>query len=205
MHWILLRLAAFALTCLAVADLGSDASALLQAPATAQASRVESGLTVTCEVFCSSTKVRTANARIRWSLTKAGLDASRVTNLAAAKQSLEATIYKNGFEKGLSITLPIAAATPLRSIEPVITQPAQARLRAYQIRLIEIEPPKAEVSDAAGSEMGAVVENLEPGVNYIWRIAIDTPGGRIVSAATRCQAPVCPVDVPLPTRPHGSR
>ena len=35
--------------------------------------------------------------------------------------------------------------------------------------------------------MGVVVENLEPGVNYTWRIAIDTPAGRIVSRPRRAR------------------
>jgi hypothetical protein len=50
--------------------------------------------------------------------------------------------------------------------------------------------------------MGAVVEDLEPGVNYTWRIAIDTASGRIVSAPATLQAMVCPADmVPTPGAP----
>ena len=53
--------------------------------------------------------------------------------------------------------------------------------------------------------MGAVVENLEPGVNYTWRIAINTPAGRIVSRPTTCQAHVCPADLVLTPNPPARR
>jgi len=43
--------------------------------------------------------------------------------------------------------------------------------------------------------MTAVIENLEPGVNYTWRVAIETAAGRIVSAPITCEAPVCPADI----------
>jgi hypothetical protein len=199
------RLVAVALTILAAGYLGIDLRAARQPTNPPQTSRVESGLTVTCEVFCSTTKIRTTNARIRWSLTKAALDASRVANLSTAKQSLEATIYKNGFEKGQMVSLPIAAVTPTRSIAPEIAQPAQARLRAFQIRLIEIESPRTDAAATAESQMSVVVENLEPGVNYTWRVAIETPAGRMVSVSTTCQAPVCPFDAAAPAPPQVSR
>jgi hypothetical protein len=199
------RLVPIAVIGVAAAYVGIDARAAVQATATPQTARVESGLTVTCEVFCSTTKLRTVNARIRWSLSKAALDASRVSSLSTAKQTLEATIYPDGFAKGLSVALPITQSTPTQAIAPQIAQPAQARLRAYQIRLIEIEPPRTEVSGAAASQMSAVVENLEPGMNYTWRIAIDTPAGRIVSATTTCEAPVCPADLKSPSNPQGAR
>jgi hypothetical protein len=205
MRRILPRLAAFALTGLAVSSFGSVVEALLQTPATVQAPRVESGLTLTCEVFCSTTKIRTSNARIRWSVSQAALEASRFSSLTAAKQTLETTVYRDGFEKGLSVALPIAQATLTQAIAPVIAQPAQARLRAFQIRLIEIEPPRTDLTGAAGSQMSAVVENLEPGMNYTWRIAIDTPAGRIVSATTTCEAPVCPVDIGSRSNPQSAR
>jgi hypothetical protein len=202
---ILPRLAVFALTGLAVSSVGNDVNALLQTSATSQAPRVESGLALTCEVFCSPTKLRTANARIRWTMSKPALDASRLSSLTGATQTLEATIYRDGFEKGLSVALPVAQTTPTQAIAPVPAQPAQARLRAFQFRLIEIEPPRTELTGAAGSQMGVVVENLEPGMNYTWRIAMDTATGRIVSAATTCEAPVCPADIRTPPTPPGAR
>jgi hypothetical protein len=175
------------------AYMGIDAHTTAQPPAQ-QIPRVETGLTVACEVFCSTTKLRTSNARVRWNISKAALDAHRITTLASARQTLEATVYKNGFDKGLLVSFPIGAATPARAVAPQIAQPAQARLRAFQIQLISIEPPAAQAG-AAGDQMTAVIENLEPGVNYTWRVAIETAAGRIVSAPITCEAPVCPADI----------
>jgi hypothetical protein len=45
-----------------------------------------------------------------------------------------------------------------------------------------------------------VVEGLEPGVNYTWRIAIETESGRIVSESTTIRAVVCPADM-APEKP----
>lgn len=198
MRWTLLRFTVFVLTCLAVAKNGSDTRALAQTAQ--QVPRVESSLTVTVDVFCSDTKLRTSNARIRWSMPRAALEASGLVNLAAAKQSLEATVYRDGFEKGLLVSLPISQATPDRPVAALV-QEKQPKLRAFQFSLINIEQPKGALA-AQGGEMGAVVEGLEPGVNYTWRIAIDTASGRIVSPSVTSQAMVCPADmVPTPSVP----
>jgi hypothetical protein len=193
-----LRFTIFVLTCPAVAKYGGDTRALAQTAQ--QVPRVESSLTVTVDVFCSDTKLRTSNARIRWSMPRAALEASGLVNLAAAKQSLEATVYKDGFEKGLLVSLPISQATPDRPVAALV-QEKQPKPRAFQFSLINIEHPKAVLA-GEGGEMGAVVEGLEPGVNYTWRIAIETASGRIVSAPVTSQAMVCPADmVPTPSVP----
>ena len=193
MPWTSLRLAIFVLSCLAV-EFSSDTRALGQA--TQQTAREESRLTVAVDAFCSDTKLRTSNARIRWGMPGDALEASGVKSFAAAKQSLEATVYKNGFEKGLQVSVPISQASPDRPVAAQL-QERKPKLRAFQFSLIEIEQPKATLA-VEGGEMGAVVEGLEPGVNYTWRIAIDTAAGRIVSAPVTSQARVCPADL-VPT------
>ncbi len=195
MRWTSLQFIVFALTCLAVVKFGGDTRALAQT--TQQTPRVEPRLTVTVDVFCSDTKLRTSNARIRWSMAKEGLQASGLASFSAAKQSLEATVYKNGFEKGLFVSVPISQVTP---VHPVAAQAQEkrAKLRAFQFSLIEIEEPKTALAAEGGGEMSAVVEGLEPGVNYTWRIAIDAAAGRIVSAPEMSQAIVCTADM-VPT------
>jgi hypothetical protein len=195
MRWTLLRFALFVLTGLAVVMFGRDIRALAQAPQ--QTPRVEPRLTVTVEVFCSDTKLRTSNARIRWSLPRAALDASGLASLAAAKQSLEVTVYKNGFDKGLLASLSVSQATPDRPVVPQ-AQTRQPPLRAFQIALIGVEQPRTPFAPDAAGEMSAIVEDLEPGVNYTWRIAIDTAAGRIVSPSVTSQALTCPADL-VPT------
>jgi hypothetical protein len=197
MRWTLLRFSVFALTGMVAVMFEGDPGALAQAPTP----RVEPRLTVTVEVFCSDTKLRTSNARVRWSMPRAALDASGLARLTAAQQSLEATVYKNGFDKGLLVSLPISPATPDRPVMPRV-QTRQPPLRAFQIALIGLEQLRATLAPGAADEMGAVVEGLEPGVNYTWRLAIDTPSGQIVSPPTTSQAPVCPADlVPSPAVP----
>lgn len=177
----------------------SSAGAAVQLPAENAAAQSPSGLTVTCEVFCSQTKLRTANARIRWMFQPGALAAGGMTTLANAKQTLEVSVFDQGFDKGLFATLPISISPGDRQGAPLprpiaaLAQGKPPTLRAYQIRLIEIERPTTR-SDAAG-EMTVVIEDLEPGMNYSWRIAIEAPNGRVMSVPVTCQAPTCPADM----------
>ena len=41
-------------------------------------------------------------------------------------------------------------------------------------------------------ETSAVVENLEPGVTYTWRLVMTTPSGRVASPDVMVRANVCP-------------
>ena len=130
---------------------------------------------------------------------KATLDAIGVPDLVTAPKSLEFTVYKNGFEKGLMVSLPIRQASVNSPVLPLAQpQARQTQLRAFQIRLIELEPARTAVGAEAATEAGVVVENLEPGMNYTVRLALDTPGGRIVSAPITIQATVCPADMVEP-------
>ncbi|MCL4814322.1 MAG: hypothetical protein KJ061_17685 [Vicinamibacteraceae bacterium] len=151
----------------------------------------ESGLTITCEVFCSETKLRTANARIRWHVTRPG--GPEAATLATAKQSLQTTVFHQGFEKNLYVTLPVGGATPGRPVEAAGQAQAQRPLRAFQIALIETEKPRP--TEAGTTEMGVVVENLEPGMMYTWRVVAEAAGGRLTTPTVTCEAPVCPADM----------
>ncbi|MFN8061468.1 MAG: hypothetical protein U0Q12_20080 [Vicinamibacterales bacterium] len=166
---------------------------------TGGAARVEPGLAITAETFCSDTKLRTSNARLRWTATRAA--AADVASVAG--QRLEVTVYKNGFDKGLLATLALDGATPERPVQAVVApQARQATLRAFQIRVIAVEQVRAI---AEGSlEMTAVVEDLEPDVNYTWRVVMGTGASRVVSAPTTVRALACPADLvgapPAPRR-----
>jgi hypothetical protein len=183
-----------------VAASGSHTSALAQP--SQQAPRVESRLAITVEMFCSPTKLRTTNARIRWSIPKVALDAIGVTDLVAAPKNLEFTVYKNGFDKGLMVSLPVRQASANSPVLPLAQpQARQSQLRAFQIRLIELEPARTAVGAEATTEMGVVVENLEPGMNYTVRLAVDRSSGRVVSAPVTTRATVCPADMVEPRPP----
>ena len=176
-----------------ILGLAPDSVALADQAQQQPASRLESRMTLSIETFCSETRLRTSNARIRWSIPRAVLDAAGIAGVGAARQSLEATVYKNGFEKGLLVALPIGTATVDRPVVP-LAQGRPQQPRAFQLRLIEFAQPRVEAA-AAAPEMTAVVENLEPGVNYTWRIAIDTTTGRMVTPSATAQARVCPADM----------
>jgi hypothetical protein len=155
-------------------------------------------LTLTVEAFCSDTKLRTSDARIRWTMPSDALEAAGVRDLATARQILETTVYKNGFEKGLLVSVPVAQATPEKPIRAQ-AQGRNAAVRAFQFSLIQIEQQKAR-GDGGPMQMGALVEGLEPGVNYTWRIAIQTASGKIVSPSVTNQAMVCTADMaPTPS------
>jgi len=177
-------------------------SASAQSTPDQASSQSESGLTLAAEVFCSDTKLRTGNVRVRWSLSPAALSTAGLASLAAATQSLDATVFAGGFEKGLYVTVPVPAATPSKPVAPVAQASVRARktpLRAYQIQLIEVAPPRVGAAAEESGEMSAVIENLEPGVNYTWRLNIETASGKLVSAPITVQAPTCPADMVEPT------
>lgn len=188
-----LRLAVLAIGCLGVVGLHTTPNAFAQAQQTV---RLEPNLAVSVEMFCSDTKLRTTNARIRWSVSGETLKTIGVTSLQEVKQGLDVTVYKNGFDKGLLVTLPISPAPLTAPVTPqAVSAQVRADLRAFQIQLIEIEQPRPAVAAESGSEMGIVVENLEPGVGYTFRLAVDTPAGRVVSPPVTSEAAVCPADM----------
>jgi hypothetical protein len=193
------QLAVLAALLLLVITPASFPAAIAQIPAETSQPRTESALAVTCEVFCSQTKLGSSNARIRWSVSSPALAASGVS-LATAKQSLDVSVFYKGLDKGLYVTLPISGRTPQRAVAPQ-GQSKQAALRAYQFQIVEIEQPKTpQAAESTSGQMGVVIEGLEPGVNYTWRVAIETPSGKVVSAPVTCQASTCPVDLIPPKR-----
>lgn len=151
-----------------------------------------------CEVYCSETKLRTANARIRWKLVPGpALDAARGQNLSAAEQRLETTVFKDGFAKDLYVGLPVSQSGDERAMpSAALARQGKSTLRAYQIRIVDFERPKSAELFAAGTEETvAVIENLEPGMNYTWRLVIETGATDLVSPVVRCRAPICPADM----------
>lgn len=173
-----------------------------QAQSGQPAARLEPGLTIEAVGFCSSSRPRTSNARLTWRATPTALGPG-VANLSAATQRVEATVFKNGFDRGLFVALPVAAGAGDRPVAAVAQAPAAQQLatrRAFQIRMTAVTTPPSPPAADAGSEMEAVVENLEPGVTYTWRLTVDAPSARIVSRPVTLRAPICPTDGadPLP-------
>jgi hypothetical protein len=150
------------------------------------------GLVITCEVFCSATKLRTGNVRIRWS---AGPSAPPNAVAGAVRAAIETTVFYQGFEKNQYVSLPLGGAGGARPVAPPGAVPARQGppLRAYELQIIQTDPP-APPADGGPPEAGVVIEGLEPGANYTWRVAVDA-NGRLVSPTVTCEAPVCPADM----------
>lgn len=184
-----------------VAAPAAPAAAAPLAQASQAAARVEPALTLEVEGFCSETRLRTVNARVTWRAAAPAL-APGAASLAGATQRLETTVFKNGFDRGQFVALPIGDASVERPVAaiapPAAAQQAPAR-RAYQIRLIAVNASRPSAAVAGAAEMDAVVENLEPGVTYTWRLALDAPAGRLVSPSVTLRAPVCPADLVEPS------
>lgn len=149
-----------------------------------------SGVALTCEVYCSETELRTALARLSWRVVPGGAaDAAE----ASAAERLDATVFPDGFAKGLYVSLPISATgeAVAQPADAVVRQ-GRARLRAFQIRIAEVEEPRSR-EDAPGEalEHAVVVEDLEPGMTYTWRLVL--AGG--AAPTVTCAAPVCPADM----------
>jgi hypothetical protein len=171
-------------------------SLVAQAPPEVHRAVDDAGITITCEVFCSQTKLRTANARIRWYPTKAGPEAA---SLAAAQHILQTTVFPDGFEKNLYVTVTTGPDAAERA--PVAAAEAAKRpLRAFQFRVLQVE--RDRTSEANTPESGIVVEDLEPGMNYAWRVVAGAGAAEAMrSAVVMCQAPVCPADIVREPRP----
>jgi hypothetical protein len=166
-----------------------------QAAVQVERATAESGLTITCEVFCSETRLRTSNARIRWYDAKTDAQASR----AAAPRTLQTTVFAQGFEKNLYVNVPLGAdATPQAPAQAAAAQ-RQRPLRAFQFRVLQLEGPRASAVDTPES-----VEDLEPGTTYRWRLAGADDAGTGRSPVVVCKALVCPADlVREPGQPPG--
>ena len=181
-------------------------AAFAQGSEDAARSQSPQGLTLSAQVFCSETKLRTANIRLNWALAPGARDVAKVDTLASAKQTLDTTVYAQGFEKGLYATLPVPTGGAVKApVAAVVSpapaaQPARETPRAFQIRLLEAGVVRQELRDASSGEFQVVVEDLEPGVNYTWRLTIETPSGKLLSAPITIQAPVCPADMVEPKK-----
>ncbi|MGB5987882.1 MAG: hypothetical protein WBG37_21435 [Desulfobacterales bacterium] len=179
-----------------IACMGTFYASVLDAAA--QTDKAPADLNLVCETFCSETKLRTASVRLIWST--ASIPKAAKTSLSKNSQRLETTVFKGGFEKQLYIELPLSA--PGRDIKAVRDRALQdEQRRAYQLQILEVGPiSKLETTEAFGlrknsDETAAIIDNLEPGLNYTWRIVIEDSEGDIVSHSVTCQAPVCPADM----------
>lgn len=152
-----------------------------------------------CVTYCSRDKLGVSVAEIRWKVSDKPL-APEAMRSALEQQSLEVTVYKEGFEKDsfaiLSHLAPGQRFT-LRAVEGrPATLPGVQRLVLTEVATSR-EPTKSDLRlrnthDGKAESVTAKVEGLEFGVNYFWRVR--SGNTNVVSETVRCQAATCPVD-----------
>lgn len=133
----------------------------------------QSSTSLSCEVFCSDTRVGASVAELTFNG-----DANSLGQLV-----LEVTVYKNGFAIGR-----FARVTPIRAGQKfeIIRPPGEAGSAPGFDTLIVT---------AVRLQTGLVtvrVEGLDAGLNYFWRV--HPVGGGSGTEITVCQAVECPVD-----------
>ncbi len=99
-------------------------AAFAQGAEDAARSQSPQGLTLSAQVFCSETKLRTANVRLNWALAPGAREVAKVDTLASAKQTLDTTVYAQGFEKGLYATLPVPTGGAVKAPVAAVVSPA---------------------------------------------------------------------------------
>ena len=142
-----------------------------------------------CETYCSSEKLRTANARLTWIGPGVPLGPAPLAlpGGRASEQLLETTVVKNGFARDLYASFPTreaAGGTAPRQAASAAER-SGGTLRAYDLRLVNVVRPQIAGEAAPGAldvapehqETSVVVEGLEPGLRYTWRVRLEGPQG----------------------------
>jgi hypothetical protein len=145
----------------------------------------QSAASLSCEVFCSETRVGVSVAELTF-----GSAAGDLSELA-----LEVTVYKNGFAIGrFARVSPIRAGQKFEIIRPAGEQGSAPGFDMLMLTEVHVA--------SAGGLVKVRVEGLDAGLNYFWRV-IPIGGSGPGTETTMCQAPECPVDsereeVPVP-------
>ncbi|HYU31397.1 MAG TPA: hypothetical protein VEW48_04485 [Thermoanaerobaculia bacterium] len=157
------------------------------------------GVRLKCETYCSQERRGTVNARITWRSSGAAGGAEAAP--APGQERLETTVFNGGFERGLYASFPLLG--PGEEMQEVAeAQRAVPDLPAFDLRIVSVERgARPEAAPGAPGQPAApepanevVVEGLEPGLSYSWRLAVPSGPGSPVSETVTCMAPVCPVD-----------
>ena len=140
----------------------------------------QSATRLSCEVFCSDTRVGVSVAEVTFSG-----DANSLSQLV-----LEVTVYKNGFEIGrFARVSPIRAGQKFEIIRPAGEAGSTPGFDTLVLTAVRLQTDRGLVT--------ARVEGLDAGLNYFWRVR-PAGGSGTATETTVCQAVECPVDSELP-------
>jgi hypothetical protein len=154
-----------------------------------------------CEVYCSQTKLRTVNAKLIWIGPGMPSGPAEFSGREVRTEQIETTVFKNGFKKNLYAGFP--TLEPTIDTSPEVARDVPAKLPAYNLKLIGAHKPKISGVPAMEllrekpekQETTVIIEGLEPGLRYHWRLRFKTASGWTESQTITCEAPVCPADL----------
>ena len=162
-----------------------------------------------CVSYCSAARPGISLMEVKWQLADHPLNNADL-NAKASHQGLDATVFSEGFERGLYVTISalkptalfrvpakpgenasaLQSTSKLPGLDKLMVADVSTRLNkpTTPMRLLLLHPP------AANKEWQVVrVEGLNPGMEYSFRVS----AGKSMVA---CQAAVCPIDA-IPTPP----
>ena len=132
----------------------------------------QSSTSLSCEVFCSDTRIGVSVAELTFSG-----DAGNLSQLV-----LEVTVYKDGFAIGrFARVSPIRAGQKFEIIRPPGEAGPAPGFDTLVVTAVRVQAGLVTVR----------VEGLDAGLNYFWRVI---PTGGSGTEITVCQAVACPVD-----------
>src|SRR5512132_2942530 len=136
----------------------------------------QSSTSLSCEVFCSDTRIGVSVAELTFSG-----DAGSLSQLA-----LEVTVYKNGFATGRFARIsPIREGQKFEIIQPPGAVGSAPGFDTLVVTAVRLQTDRGLVT--------VRVEGLDAGLNYFWRVR-PAGGSGTGTETTVCQAVECPVD-----------
>ena len=132
------------------------------------------------DVWCSDVFLGSGIARLNWAFPDKAADSAAAVPTVRA----EVTMYPEGFANKKFSTYEARRAT---------TRPGESPMKA----LVDA-PPLADGSPYV------VVRDLQPGVLYRWRLAVQTDKGTVTSETLEFRGPICPVDSEMDSEPEAA-
>lgn len=151
-------------------------------------------LAAVADVWCSDVRLGTALARLAWAPQHSGAAAQVAAPLPAIR--VEVTPYALGLERGA-----FAALAPGGEAMLSMQATDATRTAATPRKLLADAPPLP-----AAEARFVLLTDLQPGVNYTWRLA--ARGGKAWTPSRQTmtfQAPICPVDAEKGHEPAARR
>lgn len=174
-----------------------------------EASASQGGFSLDCQVQCSETKLRTGIAILTWTAPQGRGGANALAGGSEAA-SIDVSVFANGLEEGRYVSFEVfkAGAVPRAPRASALPRGGRERrgLRAYDLKVgaaatgESVKPAAASSLDIPpdADRVAIEIENLEPGLNYSFRLRPPNGGEALT---VMCVAPVCPADMHEGPRP----